>query len=64
MPILKLLVEHRIMQAVDIDVPEDELEKMTYADAVANAQFDEFQTGNVDTVIVDAWADGNEHFFK
>ena len=60
---LRIVVEHRIKQVVVLDVSRDDLANMTYDDALANVPFDEFQTSEMHSDIVDVTVDGEEHYF-
>lgn len=64
MPTIKIVVEHNIEQVVYLDVPDDELEDLTYEDAVCNCPYDDLQPSRIVTEIVDATIDGDEHYFK
>lgn len=60
---LRIVVEHRFKQVVVLDVANEDLANMTYDDALANVPFDEFQTSDMHSDIVDATVDGEEHYF-
>ncbi len=64
MPVIKIVVEHTIEQVVMLDIPADELEELTYEDAVCNCPFDDFQPSTIDTEIINATINGKEHYFK
>jgi len=65
MPKIKIVVQHTIEQITILDIPEDELEELTYEDALVNCIFDELKPSMVEiTEIVGATIDGNEHYFK
>ena len=64
MPNVRIVVQYQIEQVTILDISEDELKNMTYDDALANAQFDEFQPSLVEIAeIVDVKVDGKEHYF-
>jgi len=66
MPKLRIVIQHTIEQVVLIGIPRDELEIMTYNDALANCPFDDYlpTLTELDVEIVNATVDGHEHFFK
>jgi len=43
MPVIKIVVEHTIEQVVLLHVPNDELQDLSYEDAVCNCPYDELQ---------------------
>jgi len=63
MPKMRIKVEHHIKQVVILDVTKDELANMTYEDAIVNAPFDEFQSFDSYSDIIDVTVDGAEHYF-
>jgi len=63
MPVIKIVVEHTIEQVVLLHVPNDELQDLSYEDAVCNCPYDELQPSQINTEIIDATIDGEEHYF-
>lgn len=63
MPIMKIVVEHHFRQTVTLDVPEDELANMEYDDILCNAPFDELQTSDTYSEIIEVRVDGEKHYF-
>jgi len=61
---LRIVVQYTFEQVVLLDIPEDELEELTYEDAISNCSFDEHQPSLVEiTEIVDVTINGKEHYF-
>jgi hypothetical protein len=56
-------VIHSVQQRYIIEVPEDELETMSYEDAIANCEYDPFQPSLYDTEITHVTVDDKEHYF-